>query len=97
VVARRFWPLLAPRFTVNAAAAAIGYLLGTLAAWLETDLLIGAPPAGAMLGGMLCGAAYLAYAVAVTALAATIVRSTLGTRESRTWSPSGWAPGSAAR
>ena len=26
-----FWQLLAPRFTVNAAAAAIGYLLGTLA------------------------------------------------------------------
>src|SRR5262249_39867745 len=73
-----FWQLLAPRFTVNAAAAAIGYLLGTLAAWFETDLLIGAPPAGAMLGGMLCGAVYLAYAVAVTALAATIVRGTLG-------------------
>ena len=63
-----FWQLLAPRFTVNAAAAAIGYLLGTLAAWFETDVLIGAPPAGAMLGGMLCGAVYLAYAVAVTAL-----------------------------
>src|SRR5215468_6734972 len=74
-----FWQLLAPRFAVNAAAAAIGYLLGTLAAWFETDLLIGAPPAGAMLGGMLCGAVYLAYAVAVTALAATIVRGTLGT------------------
>ena len=74
-----FWQLLAPRFIVNAAAAAAGYLLGTLAAWFETDLLIGAPPAGAMLGGMLCGAVYLAYAVAVTALAATIVRGTLGT------------------
>jgi len=74
-----FWQLLAPRFTVNAAAAATGYLLGTLAAWFETDLLIGAPPAAAMLGGMVCGAAYLAYAVAVTALTAAIVRGTLGT------------------
>ena len=74
-----FWQLLAPRFTVNAVAATVGYLLGTLAAWFETDLLIGAPPAGAMLGGMLCGAVYLVYAVAVTALAATIVRGTLGT------------------
>ena len=64
-----FWQLLAPRFTVNAAAAAAGYLLGTLAAWFEADSLIGAPPAGAMLGGMLCGAVYLAYAVAVTAKA----------------------------
>jgi ABC-2 type transport system permease protein len=74
-----FWQLLAPRFIVSAAAAAVGYMLGTLAAWFETDRLIGAPPAGAMLGGMLCGAVYLAYAVAVTALAATIVRGTLGT------------------
>jgi ABC-2 type transport system permease protein len=32
-----------------------------------------------MLAGILCGAAYLAFAVAVTALAASTVRSTLAT------------------
>ena len=74
-----FWQLIAPRFTVNAAAAALAYVLGALAAWYETSLLIGAPAAGGMLAAMLCGAVYLGYAVAVTAFAATIVRSTLAT------------------
>lgn len=73
------WQLVAPRFAVNAAAAGLAYLLGTLAAWYETDLLIGAPGAAAMLAGVLCGAVYLAYAVAMTALAAAVVRSTLAT------------------
>jgi ABC-2 type transport system permease protein len=71
------WQLVTPRFAVNAAAAAIAYLLGTLAAWYETDLLIGSLPVGGMLAGILCGAVYLAFAIAVTALAASMVRSTL--------------------
>ena len=74
-----FWQLIAPRFTVNAAAAALAYVLGALAAWYETSLLIGAPAAGGMLAAMLCGAVYLGYAVAVTAFAATIAASTLAT------------------
>lgn len=57
----------------------IAYLLGTLAAWYETDLLIGPLPVAAMLAGILCGAAYLAFAVAVTALAASMARGTLAT------------------
>ena len=73
------WQLVTPRFAVNAAAAATAYLLGTLAAWYETQLLIGSPPVGGMLAGILCGATYLAFAVAVTALAASMVRSTLAT------------------
>jgi ABC-2 type transport system permease protein len=73
------WQLVTPRFAVWAAAAAIAYLVGTLAAWYETDLLIGAPAAGAMLAGIGCGAVYLAFAVAVTALAASSVRNTLAT------------------
>jgi ABC-2 type transport system permease protein len=71
------WHLVTPRFAVWAAAAAIAYVLGTLAAWYETDLLIGPPAVGGMLAGMLCGAVYLAFAVAVTALAASVVRNTL--------------------
>jgi ABC-2 type transport system permease protein len=74
-----FWQLIAPRWTVNAAAAGLAYIGGALAAWYETSLLIGAPAAGGMLGAMLCGAVYLGYAVAVTAFAATIVRNTLAT------------------
>ena len=73
------WQLVTPRFAVWAAAAAIAYLLGTLAAWSETDLLIGPPAAGAMLAGIGCGAVYLAFTVAVTALAASMVRNTLAT------------------
>jgi ABC-2 type transport system permease protein len=73
------WRLVTPRFAITAAAAAIAYLLGTLAAWYETDLLIGALPVARMLAGILCGAVYLAFAVAVTALAASVVRSTLAT------------------
>jgi ABC-2 type transport system permease protein len=71
------WQLVAPRFAVNAAAAALAFVLGACAAWYETALLIGAPPAGGMLAGMLCGSVYLAYAVAVTAFAAALVRGTL--------------------
>jgi ABC-2 type transport system permease protein len=77
--AESIWRLVTPRFTVWAAAAAAAYLLGTLAAWAQTALLIGAPAAGGLLSGILCGAAYLMFAVAVTALAASLVRSTLAT------------------
>ncbi|HZD38530.1 MAG TPA: hypothetical protein VE664_07810 [Actinomycetes bacterium] len=73
------WQLVTPRFAVTAAAAATAYLLGTLVAWYETDLLIGSPPVAAMLAGILCGAVYLGFAVAMTALAASIARSTLAT------------------
>jgi ABC-2 type transport system permease protein len=73
------WQLVTPRFAVWAAAAAIAYVLGTLAAWYETDLLIGPPAPGGMLAGIGCGCVYLAFAVAVTALAASVVRSTLAT------------------
>ncbi len=73
------WQLVTPRFVITVGAAALAYLLGTLAAWYETDLLIGSLPVAGMVAGILCGAAYLAFAVAVTALAASMVRSTLAT------------------
>lgn len=71
------WQLVMPRYTVSAGAGAVAYLLGTLAAWYETDLLIGSLPAGAVFAGYLCATTYLAFAVAVTAMAASVVRSTL--------------------
>jgi ABC-2 type transport system permease protein len=73
------WQLIAPRFTVNAGAAVLAYTIGTLAAWYETALLLGSLPAGAMAAGVLCGSAYLVFAVSVTIAAASLIRSTLGT------------------
>jgi len=76
---RSTWQLIAPRVAVNAVAAAAAYLLGTLAAWYETSLLLGPLPAGRVLAGAVCGAVYLAFAVAMTALAAALARSTIAT------------------
>jgi len=73
------WPLVLPRFACCAAAGVAAYSLGTLAAWYETALLLSAPPAGAILAGLLCGCAYLVFAVAVVAAAASVARTTLGT------------------
>jgi len=72
------WQLITPRYTVNAAAAITAYVLGTLAAWYETSLLIGSLPVAAMLEGMLCAACYLAFVVALSAAAASVVKNTLG-------------------
>jgi ABC-2 type transport system permease protein len=72
------WQLVIPRFAVNALAAVAAYVLGTLAAWYETGVLIGALPTGAMFAGMLCGVVYFTLAVAVAAFAASWVRSTIG-------------------
>ena len=71
------WALVIPRFAVIAAAAVATYVLGTLAAWYETAVLIGPLPVAGMLAGILCGAAYLVFAVSLTALAASLARSTM--------------------
>lgn len=75
--ASSMWQLIAPRFAATAAAAVAAYTLGTLAAWYETALLLGQPPAGAMLAGLLCGSVYLVFAVSAAAAAASMVRGTL--------------------
>jgi ABC-2 type transport system permease protein len=72
------WQIVAPRFAVSTAAALAAYALGTLAAWYETALLLGAPPAGPMLTGLICEWVYLVFAVAVVAAASSIARGTLG-------------------
>ncbi len=76
---RSLWQLVLPRFAASAAAACAAYLLGMAAAWYETGLLIGAPPATGMFTGLLCAWVYLVFAVAVTAAAASVVRGTLAT------------------
>jgi ABC-2 type transport system permease protein len=75
--ASSMWQLIAPRFAASAAAAVAAYTLGTLAAWYETALLLGQPPAGAMLAGLLCGSVFLIFAVSVAVTAASLARSTL--------------------
>lgn len=75
---RRPADLLVPRFVVAAAAAAVAWLLGLLAAWYETAALIGAPATRGMLAAAGLGALYVVFAVAVTALAATVARSPSG-------------------
>lgn len=71
--------LLLPRLVVVGAAAAGAYVLGALVAWYETAMLIGAPPAGGMIGGMLLAVLYLAFALSVVAVIGTRVRSAVGT------------------
>jgi ABC-2 type transport system permease protein len=68
-----------PRFVVATATAAVAYLLGTAAAWLETRLVLGGLPAGRMVLGAVCELVYLAFAVATVAACATVARGTLGT------------------
>jgi ABC-2 type transport system permease protein len=71
--------LVIPRFAASVAAAAVAYVLGTLAACYETIVLIGSLPAGQVAVGVLCFIVYLTFAVAVTAFASSLVRSTIGT------------------
>ena len=75
---RGMWQLVAPRFAVNAGAAAAAYVLGTLGAWYETQVLIGRLPISGMAAGMLCGGMYFVLATAVSVFAASAVRSTIG-------------------
>jgi ABC-2 type transport system permease protein len=74
---RRAWTLLAPRYTVVTLATISAFVVGTLGAWYETVILLGALPVGAMLLGMFLTSTYLAFAVAVTAFAASLVRAPL--------------------
>ena len=76
---RSMWMLVGARAAVTAAAAVTAYAAGTLAAWYETTLLIGEVSAGAVLEGLVCGSAYLIFAVAVVSAAASLSRTTLGT------------------
>lgn len=59
------------------AAGSLAFIAGALAAWYETAVLLGALPAGKMIGGLLLSGGYYAFVVAVVALAAGIARSTL--------------------
>jgi len=71
--------LMVPRYTVIAAAAVASFMIGTLAAWYETTVLLGPVPFSKVATATAFGSLYLAFAVAVVALASSLVRSTLAT------------------
>ncbi len=67
--------LLIPRYVVVAGTGIAAWIAGTLLAWYETTILIGAPDAGAVLVGTAYGAVYLLFVVAVVALAGAVFNS----------------------
>ena len=77
--AASFWRLLSPRVGIISVAGVAAYLLGLLAAWYETSLLIGKPDVVALAQSAGLVAAFLVFAVASTAVASTFARSTVAT------------------
>lgn len=71
--------LLIPRYVVVAATGILAYVAGSLLAWYETAVLIGAPGTGAMAAGMLYGSVYLLFAVSVVAFFGSTLKNVLPT------------------
>lgn len=71
--------LLIPRYVVVTAAGILAYVVGGLLAWYETAVLIGAPDAGAMAAGMLCGSVYLLFTVSIVAFFGSTLNNVLPT------------------
>ncbi len=74
-----FGKIVAPRFLVTVGAVLAAFAAGTLAAWYETEVLLGSLPLGPLMGGWALGALYLVFAVAVVAAVAARARSVLAT------------------
>lgn len=71
--------LLLPRYTVVAGAGVGAFIAGTLLAWYETAILIGAPEVPAMLLGMAFFSIYLLFAIALVAFAGSALKNVLPT------------------
>lgn len=74
----RVWDILVPRLTVSFLAVAVAFILGALAAWYETAVLLGGLPVGGTIAGIGYGVLYLALVVAVVAAAASRAENVLG-------------------
>lgn len=74
----RVWDILLPRLVVSFLAIGLSFLLGALAAWYETVVLIGSLPVGGTLAGIGYGLLYLALVVAVVAAAGSRSKNVLG-------------------
>ena len=70
--------LILPRLTSSAVAAITALALGALAAWYETEVLLGSVPFVALAGGFLLEALWLCFVVALTAFYASVLRSVAG-------------------
>jgi ABC-2 type transport system permease protein len=71
--------IVLPAYAVTTGGAVAALLLGSLAAWYETAVLLGGLPAGRLLAGIGFGAVFLAFAIAAVALVAALVRGVLAT------------------
>lgn len=74
----RVWDILVPRLAVTFLAVGASFVLGALAAWYETVVLIGSLPVGGTLAGIGFGLVYLAMVIAVVAAAGSRAGSVLG-------------------
>lgn len=70
--------IVTPRYTVATLAACAALLLGTLAAWYGTAVLLGGLDVPRLLMGTALGFVYLAFVVAAVAFASSLTRSVLG-------------------
>ena len=70
--------VVVPKVVVMAGAAAVSFVLGAVAAWVGTAVLIEDLSPGAVLTGIVLWAIYLIFAVSVVALAAGVSRSVVG-------------------
>lgn len=71
--------LVVPRVMASTAVAILGLAVGSVVAAVLTRLLIAPVPVGDLLLGIVLGAVYLAFAVAVVAVAASIATQTMST------------------
>lgn len=70
--------ILFPRLVVSFAAVGVSFVLGAMAAWYETEVLIGSLPVGGTLAGIGYGLLYLALVVVVVATAGSRAKNVLG-------------------
>ena len=74
----RVWDILMPRLVISFLAVGASFVLGALAAWYETVMLIGNLPVAGTLAGIGLGLLYLAMVVAVVAAASSRAKNVLG-------------------
>jgi ABC-2 type transport system permease protein len=66
--------IILPKFIVTGGAAALAYIVGSLVAWYESDVLLGHLPVGQTLTGTAFGALFVVFVVAMVMLAASVFR-----------------------
>jgi ABC-2 type transport system permease protein len=73
------WRILVPRLVVPFIATSVAFVIGTLAAWYETWVLLGALSPRAVLLGTMLGILFFAFVIAVVAAVAQWTTSLLAT------------------